>query len=225
MSGTGGTAESPAALGQRLRWVLFHSIDGDLRFISHHDTLRLFRRAFARAGLPLRYSQGFNPHPKMTIPLPRPVGIASDAEAVVFELAEGSRESDVNDRLREQLPADLRFKEGRRLSEGERLVPVEVAYRIAIPEGMGGAIAERIACVRQASELIVSRLMPGEAAPRRVDIRPYLKAIDLHAEAVHYVFRIEGGRSARPAEVAELLGFQGITLNHLIRRTHVAWAS
>src|SRR3989304_8362378 len=71
--------------GERHRWLFAYSIDGDLRFISHHDTLRLFRRAMARANLPVRYSEGFNPHPRIMIPLPRPVGIASQAEAIVVE--------------------------------------------------------------------------------------------------------------------------------------------
>lgn len=226
MSVTGGTAESPAALGQRIRWVLFHSIDGDLRFISHHDTLRLFRRACARAGLPLRYSQGFNPHPKMTIPLPRPVGIASDAEAFVFELETGADERDIDTRLAKQLPRDIRVTEGRRLREGERLLPVEVTYRLALPEGPPPGLDERLAELRQASELFVSRVMPGEDMPRRVDIRPYIKSIEPEAPAaVRYQLRIERGRSARPAEVAELLGFDGKTTNHLIRRLHVQCAS
>ncbi|GAF87148.1 unnamed protein product, partial [marine sediment metagenome] len=64
---------------QRERWVFGYDVDGDLRFISHHDMLRLFARSLARAALPVRFSEGFNPHPRLSIPLPRPVGVASQA--------------------------------------------------------------------------------------------------------------------------------------------------
>ena len=67
------------------RWVFTFSVTGDLRFISHRDTLRLLQRAVARADLPVRFSEGYNPHPRIAIPLPRPVGVASDDEAVVIE--------------------------------------------------------------------------------------------------------------------------------------------
>src|SRR3990172_12981655 len=77
--------DAPPREGGRYRWLFAYSIDGDLRFISHHDTLRLFRRALARADLPVRFSEGFNPHPRIMIPLPRPVGIASRAEGLVVE--------------------------------------------------------------------------------------------------------------------------------------------
>ena len=55
-------------------------VEGTLRFLSHAETVRLLERACVRAGLRLRYSEGFNPHPKLSLPLPRPVGVESDEE-------------------------------------------------------------------------------------------------------------------------------------------------
>jgi len=55
-------------------------IRGALRYISHAEMLKVFQRAFARAGIKVRHSQGFNPHPKLSLPLPRPVGVESDDE-------------------------------------------------------------------------------------------------------------------------------------------------
>ena len=69
----------------RHRWVFAFQVDGDLRFVSHQDMLRLFRRALARAEVPVRLTQGFNPHPRMSLPLPRPVGMASEAEVLMIE--------------------------------------------------------------------------------------------------------------------------------------------
>ena len=69
----------------RETWAFAFSVTGDLRFISHRDTIRVFQRALARASLPVRYSEGFNPHPRLSLPLPRPVGVASEAEIIIVE--------------------------------------------------------------------------------------------------------------------------------------------
>ncbi len=55
---------------------------GDMKYVSHLDMIRLFTRIFHRANLPLAYSEGFNPHPKMSVLLPLSVGLESDCEYI-----------------------------------------------------------------------------------------------------------------------------------------------
>ncbi len=55
-------------------------------WISHLDLMRLFQRAFKRAGLPLTHTQGFNPRPSVSIALPLSVGVESQCELLDFEL-------------------------------------------------------------------------------------------------------------------------------------------
>ena len=55
-------------------------------WISHLDLMRLFQRAFKRAGLPLKHTQGFNPRPSVSIALPLSVGVESKCELLDFEL-------------------------------------------------------------------------------------------------------------------------------------------
>ena len=59
---------------------------GNAIWISHLDTMRLFQRAFKRAGLPLTHSKGFNPRPSVSIALPLSVGVESRCELLDFEL-------------------------------------------------------------------------------------------------------------------------------------------
>jgi len=59
---------------------------GNALWISHLDLMRLFQRAFKRAGLPLKHTQGFNPRPSVSIALPLSVGVASHCELLDFEL-------------------------------------------------------------------------------------------------------------------------------------------
>lgn len=59
---------------------------GNAVWISHLDLMRLFQRAFKRAGLPLKHTQGFNPRPSVSIALPLSVGVQSNCELLDFEL-------------------------------------------------------------------------------------------------------------------------------------------
>ena len=70
---------------QRLR--ISFSRGEKLKFISHLDLIRLFQRAFHRAGIALAYSEGFNPHPRMSLAAPLALGVTSDAELMDVVLA------------------------------------------------------------------------------------------------------------------------------------------
>ena len=73
---------------ERYRLAIDFAVDGDIRFLAHRDMVRLLARAAVRGGLSLCYSEGFNPHPRVSLPLPRPVGVSSDAERVLLEQSE-----------------------------------------------------------------------------------------------------------------------------------------
>ncbi len=83
--------------------ILF-SKTGDAIWISHLDLMRLFQRAFKRAGLPLKHTQGYNPRPSVSIALPLSVGVESVRELLDFEL-DGMQVS--NEEILERLNAVL----------------------------------------------------------------------------------------------------------------------
>lgn len=65
---------------------LVFSKTGDAVWMSHLDLMRLFQRAFKRAGMPLTHTQGFNPRPSVSIALPLSVGVESICELLDFDL-------------------------------------------------------------------------------------------------------------------------------------------
>ncbi|MFD1051655.1 TIGR03936 family radical SAM-associated protein, partial [Kibdelosporangium lantanae] len=71
---------------QKLR--LRYAKRGRLRFTSHRDIARAFERALRRSGAPMAFSQGFNPHPKISWIGAAPTGAASEAEYVEIQLVE-----------------------------------------------------------------------------------------------------------------------------------------
>ena len=68
----------------RLRWAK----DEKVRFASHLDTIRMFERAVRRSEIPIAYSEGFHPHPKMAFGPPLPLGFISNAEYLDLQLSE-----------------------------------------------------------------------------------------------------------------------------------------
>lgn len=83
---------------------------GNAVWISHLDLMRVFQRAFKRAGLPLTHTQGFNPRPSVSIALPLSVGIESRCELLDFDL-EGKKVSneEILNRLNENLISGVKI--------------------------------------------------------------------------------------------------------------------
>ena len=84
---------------------------GSLQFISHLDLNRTMKTVMIRAGVPIKYSEGFNPHPKMVFALPLSVGAESICELLDFKLDRPMSEEELTDRLNAALPPDMRVLE------------------------------------------------------------------------------------------------------------------
>ena len=69
---------------------LLFSKTGRAKYISHLDLMRMFQRAFARAKIPIKHTEGFHPHPFVSIALPLSVGYSSECEILEFGLLEGT---------------------------------------------------------------------------------------------------------------------------------------
>jgi radical SAM family uncharacterized protein len=88
-------------------YIAFFQVVDDFRLFSHLEIMTGFIRALRRTGLPLVFSQGFNPHPKVSWTQPVPLGFERWSDPVVFQLDESIPEADIKSVLNEQLPAQL----------------------------------------------------------------------------------------------------------------------
>ncbi|MFA5451503.1 MAG: TIGR03936 family radical SAM-associated protein, partial [Dehalococcoidales bacterium] len=94
---------------QRLR--LRFSRGARLKYISHLDLIRLWHRAFRRAGLELAYSEGFNPHPRIHIAAPLPLGVTGESELMDVVFAREYSPHYILTMVNQQLPDDLEVKQ------------------------------------------------------------------------------------------------------------------
>src|ERR671921_2962880 len=95
----------PAPVVQRVR--IRYAKRGRLRFTSHRDFARAFERALRRAQVPMAYSAGFSPHPKISWVGAAPTGVASEAEYVEIGLAEHRDLTELAAALDESLPTGI----------------------------------------------------------------------------------------------------------------------
>ena len=79
----------------------------EVKFISHRDLMRLFQRAVRRASLPIAYSQGYNPHMKISWGQALKVGQTSEGEFATLHLAEWSKPQEIQDKLNKTLPPGI----------------------------------------------------------------------------------------------------------------------
>ncbi|MYR31593.1 DUF2344 domain-containing protein [Nocardiopsis alba] len=101
----GTTSPSNTKPGQRLR--VRYAKRGRMRFASHRDIARALERALRRASVPVAFSAGFSPHPKISYTGAAPTGVASEAEYLELTLAEDRRPEQVRDAIDAAMPEGI----------------------------------------------------------------------------------------------------------------------
>lgn len=104
------------------KYRLLFSKTGRAVYISHLDLMRTLTRAFLRAECRLKYSEGFNPHPQISIALPLSVGTESVCEIMDFKLLEDRQPEDILNALSKQLPEGIEAIEAIEVYSSERKV-------------------------------------------------------------------------------------------------------
>ena len=155
---------------------------GNAVWISHLDLMRLFQRAFKRAGLPLTHTQGYNPRPSVSIALPLPVGIESCCELLDFDLDGGIALpcEEIKRRLNAALVEGVRvldvYENGRKIRDLALLrCQAQLEYDAGIPEGCLDAIGELF---RRESLVVPKKSKNG---PTEQDIIPMIKELSVAA--------------------------------------------
>lgn len=151
------------------------------KFISHLDTMRTIHRALRRAGIPIAYSQGFNPHASISVAAPLSLGIASTAEYADIELAKPIDSEIVKEKLNNTLPEGIKVLEVLNITQKmpSSMGIVEVAkYIIKLQHNASrDEIQDSIAEIMDSQEIFMNkRTKSGE---KLVDIRPLIGEIKL----------------------------------------------
>ena len=194
-------------MSQRIR--ITFTKQGALRYTGHLDLHSLWERAVRRAGLPLSYSQGFHPQPRISLASALPLGFSSQAEVLDARLNEELPLEEIRSRLQETLPPDIRILEVKAVDEKLPALQTQVLsaeYEARFPEGLETPDLDQVMAGVMAADSI-----PRERRGKAYDLRPLIESLELTKDPagqprLHMVLSARDGATGRPEEVLAVLG-------------------
>ena len=185
----------------------------DVKYITHLDLMRFWERALRRAGVGLAYSEGFSPHPRLSLAAPLPVGVTSEAELMDVYLSTPVSPKEFLRRVSTELPAGFAVLEGEEVGLGLPSLQSEVRWAEYEVEG-------RLDGTQRELEEAVQRFLAAESIPwehvreekvRRYDIRALVREMRVEeGPAARYRLsmrlRCDNSATGRPEQVAAALG-------------------
>lgn len=184
---------------------------GALRYTGHLDLHRLWERAMRRADLPLSYSQGFHPQPKISLASALPLGFSSRGEVLDVRFNDEIPTEEIAARLKDSLPPDIQVTHVESVDEREPALQTQVlsaTYDVHLTEPVDGSDL-----TRKVKELMISESLPRERRGKFYDLRPLIETLDVHTEAGGKVWMqmklaARDGATGRPEEVLNALGIE-----------------
>ena len=208
---------------------------GALRYTGHLDLHKLWERAARRAQLPLAYSQGFHPQPKMNMAAALPLGFSSRCEVIDIKLEQDIPLDDLPTRLNETLPSGLQVVEVQQVEERAPALQTQVTaaeYEVTLREAVNPRELER-----KIDSVMESKAIPRERRGKIYDLRPLIEALRLtesgdsrpgkdsgpSLQKIFMRLSARDGATGRPEEVLDVLGiaFEGTR----IERTRLLFLS
>ena len=177
-----------------------------LRFISHLDLQRFFQRAVNRTGLPIAWTQGFNPHPVMSFGSALALGWTSEYEIIDIKLAAPMGRKRTEDAVRAALPDDLPVLEVR-LVDDRHPAPMALVrmsdYRIALQgAGTESVLDQAPAFLERAHVAAIRKTKSGE---KEVDVRPMAVSLERDGDALRARLMLTEQSTLKPDLLVKVL--------------------
>lgn len=218
---TDGPPASPGA--PRFFAAIRFTIEGDLRFLSHHDELRMLIRTLVRARWPVAHSEGYNPQPRISIPLPRNVGTASECEWAIVRLSEPRPADQLAASLEAALPNGCTLCEIHAPAAAQRPQPRRAVYATALASEDALELNAAIQRLLAAETWEIERELGPRKPTRRLDLRQYIETIEWDGRELRMTLGFVKQGSARPSEILNALDLPVEEYAHRVRRVKVEW--
>jgi radical SAM-linked protein len=187
---------------------------GDLRFISHRNIASLLERAVRRAGIPVAFSRGYNPRPRISFPSALETGVASDGEVAFIRLEQRPNNSLLAEDLAAALPDEMTVLGMEKAGKETPRSMNEAGYTVRLPEACG-LDQEDLDRAREAGT--ATRARSGKS----VRLSRYVRTLQLRGRNLEMEIAADADGSLRPREVLKTLCVDDpLALD--VRRTHVA---
>lgn len=195
-----------------MRLRLKYTKEGPARFLSHLDMVRLFNRALRRVKVPVLYSQGFNPQPRLVFSPPLPVGITGTGEYLDIWLVKEINIAEMTHALNGTLPSGIKVIAAQAVSDDRRFLPLPgvnlFLYSVDLEMAEKEKAEAAVETIRQ------GRKLPGRKKTKQgykeIDFQPYIKDLALTEKGeglalkMFVAFNEEG--TVRPDDVLTAMG-------------------
>jgi radical SAM-linked protein len=179
------------------------SLVGMLRFVSHLELQEFFSRLILRAGLPVHFTQGFNPRPRLSLPVPRSVGIASMDDRLRIELEADYSADRALAQLREFVPEELTIARAW-TTDSSRLENVTaIAWRIDLEGCDMERVSGRVTEIQAGPCMMTRRTKRNKEYP--VDVRTMIFEMVPEGNSLFVKVAYSPQGSLRPGELLEIL--------------------
>jgi radical SAM-linked protein len=190
--------------------------------------LRLFQRACTRAGIKIQHSDGFNPRPKLSLPLPKPVGVEVDDDllCLLLDASESAFDPEqFKEALSAQLPQDCQVLAVTAAKQRAAPLPRDASYLLPLSqEHLNKKLKTRIDRLMASDSLNLNRHLNAKRSRfKNVDVRPFIKSVRLDNKGIVVGCRTSPAGSIRVDEILELLELDQQKLAAPVRRTSVQW--
>ncbi|MSS43590.1 DUF2344 domain-containing protein [Anaerosalibacter bizertensis] len=152
-----------------------------LKYISHLDLMRLFQRAFRKADIPMKYSEGFNPHPKFSIASALSLGVSSIGEYMDVELEKKISITTFIHRMNQVLPDDIKILKAEYIEENKSVssmidwgfYKIQFKLKNTLSEE---EVKKNVEDILSLDEIIIikQKKKKGKIREREKDIRPFI---------------------------------------------------
>ena len=187
-----------------MRIRITFSKQGALRYTGHLDLHKLWERAARRAELPLAYSQGFHPQPKMSLAAALPLGFSSTCEVLDMRLERDFALDGLTEQLNETLPPGIRVTSIEQVDERAPALQtqvVEAEYQVELPEQ-----ADPSDLKRRIESALASESILRERRGKKYDLRPLIESLEAMDDKIVMLLAAREGATGRPEEVLDVLG-------------------
>jgi radical SAM-linked protein len=199
------------------------SIVGMLRFVSHLELQNYLSRLLVRAGIQVRFTEGFNPRPRISLPVPRNVGIASLHDRGRFDVDEGFDVNAMMEKFKGVVPFEMKLHRAWVIPANrlERVKAVE--WRIDLEDINPEAMASRIEKILS-GQCLVTRKSKKQDREITVDLRPMILEMALEDQSVRAKIAYSPEGSVKPGELLDLLGLDRTVFLQKMTRVTTCWS-
>lgn len=192
-----------------------------LKFIGHLDVMRAMQRALRRSGLPLRYSQGFNPHILLSFAAPLSVGVEGLREVMEVPLAEPVTEIDFLEALNAALPPLMRCLSARLVEDSQPAMMALCAAADYLISPLEDARALKDALPAFLAQPAIQAQRRSKKGLVAVDLRPLIHSAVATEEGIDVVLALQEKGTCKPELfLSSLADFAGVATPrcHITRR-------